>query len=208
MRPLFLGLALFSLAGPARADGSFPLSDGTNRASAVTLHCLSASGIAVPCGSASVPLIVNSPAGASSGNQAAQLALEGSTAAAAGTVSDTVYTGGAGSLISVLKGLWNVINSGISAVPVGGSPSSRSSNLVAQASTILFPVNGSRRYFAFQAPQGTAVWVNFLGGAAAPNAADCAYFPAGAFYESGQWVNRGAITMYSPVGTTVSAWEN
>ncbi len=208
MRPFLLGLALVTLSIPARADGSYPLAGGTNRASAVTLHCLSASGIALPCGNTSAPLVVVAPTGASLANQAAQIASEASTASAAGGISDAAYSGGAGSLVSLLKGLWAVVNSGISAIPVGGSPLSRSVNLVGQTSTLLFPVNGSRRYFAFQAPQATAVWVNFLGGLAAPNAADCAYFPAGAFYESGQWVNRGAITMYTPVSTAVSAWEN
>ena len=208
MRPFLLSLALVSFSIPAQADGSYPLADGTNRASAVTLHCLSSSGIALPCGNTASPLAVVAPSGASLANQAAQIASEASTASAAGGISDAPYSGGAGSLVSLLKGLWTVVNSGISAVPVGGSPLSRSLNLVAQTSTLVFPVNGSRRYFAFQAPQGTAVWVNFLGGLAAPNGADCAYFSAGAFYESGQWVNRGAITMYAPVGTAVSAWEN
>jgi hypothetical protein len=60
---------------------------------------------------------------------------------------------------------------------------------------------------AFQAPQTSFIWVNFIGGVAAPNAPDCAYFPAGAFYESGQFVTRGAITVYSPVVATISAWE-
>ena len=199
---------LIGLSDPAMADGSYPLADGTNRASAVTIHCLNSSGIATPCGSAASPMVVNNPTGANLVNQSAQVVSEASMATAAGNTGDVPYSGGAGTIVSVMKGLWSIMNSGIPAVPVGGAPLSRSSTLVAQTSTAIFPANANRRYFAFQAPQSTGVWVNFLGGSAIPNGVDCAYFPAGAFYESGQWVNRGAITMYSSVGAAVSAWEN
>ncbi len=100
------------------------------------------------------------------------------------------------------------LGSGVPAIPVAGQPVSRSlANAPALTSTPLFPANPSRRYMAFQAPQTSFIWVNFIGGVAAPNAPDCAYFPAGAFYESGQFVTRGAITVYSPVVATISAWE-
>ena len=208
MRVLTFFVALLSLSASAKADGSYPLADGTNRASAVTLHCANSSGIAVPCGNLSSPLVVNAPTGATLANQSTQIASETSIATASGSTNDAAYSGGAGSVVSILKGLWNVVSGGIPAVPVGGSPLSRSASVSAQTSTLLFPANNIRRYFAFQAPQSTAIWVNFLGGTAAPNGADCAYFPAGAFYESGQWVNRGSITVYAAVGTVVAAWEN
>jgi len=92
------------------------------------------------------------------------------------------------------------------AVPVGGQPASRSAS-ISPTSTAVFPANTSRRYLAFQAPQNSFIWVNFVGGTAAPNARDSIYFAAGSFYESGQYVTQGAITIYSPVATTISAWE-
>jgi hypothetical protein len=100
------------------------------------------------------------------------------------------------------------LGSGVPAIPVAGQPLSRTlSNAPASTSTTLFPANPSRRYMAFQAPQTSFIWVNFMGGVAAPNAPDCAYFPAGSLYESGQFVTSGAITVYSPVVATISAWE-
>jgi hypothetical protein len=92
------------------------------------------------------------------------------------------------------------------AVPVGGQPASRSTS-ISPTSATLFPANPSRRYLAFQAPQASFIWVNFLGGTAAPNAHDCIYFAAGSFYESGQYVDQGSITIFSPVSATISAWE-
>jgi hypothetical protein len=95
----------------------------------------------------------------------------------------------------------------VTTVPAGGALASRSLNVPAGASTTLFAANPNRHYFGFQAPQASAVWINFLGGAAGPNLPDCAYFPAESFYESGQFVNRGAITVYTSVSMTISAWE-
>jgi hypothetical protein len=92
------------------------------------------------------------------------------------------------------------------AVPVGGQPASRSAS-ISQTSTTVFPANAARRYLAFQAPQASFIWVNFVGGAAAPNGRDCIYFAAGSFYESGQYVTQSAITIFSPVAATISAWE-
>jgi hypothetical protein len=106
-----------------------------------------------------------------------------------------------------MKGVYTWLSGGVTAVPAGGSLASRTLAVQAGASTTLFSSNLSRHYLGFQAPQGSPIWINFLGGAAGPNLPDCAYFPAGAFYESGQFVNRGAITVYSPVSMTISAWE-
>lgn len=208
MKTLVFGALFLAAAIPAHADGSYVLPDGTNRAPAVTLHCVAPGGGAVPCGTSGTPMVVTVPTGATAGNQASQITAEQSSAAALGSVTDTPYSGGSGSLAAILKGLWGALTSGVAAVPVGGAPISRSAMLIANTSTAVFPVNAQRRYIAFQAPQGTYVWVNFLGGQASPNGTDCSYFPAGALYESGQWVNRGVISVYAPVAVSFSAWEN
>ena len=52
------------------------------------------------------------------------------------------------------------------------------------------------------------MWVNVVGGPAVPNGPDCAYFAPGSFYESGQFINRGAITVYAASAAMFSAWEN
>lgn len=119
-------------------------------------------------------------------------ATQGMNAAPCGTAANPVtVSGGAGVVV----------------IPVGGAPVSRSLSLAAQQSTTLFVANPARRYLAFQAPQGSPIWVNLVGGTAAPNAPDCIYFGAGSFYESGTYVNRNAITVYSPVAATISAVE-
>jgi hypothetical protein len=121
---------------------------------------------------------------------------------------DSVYAGGAGTLSGLLKGIWTVLTGGVPATPVGGSPISRSAALPAAQSFQVFPANPSRRYLAFQAPQNTGVWVNFTGGTAAPGGVDCAFFAAGSIYESGQFVDRGAVTMSAAVAVAIAAWEN
>ena len=198
------------LTTSAFAGGSFLLPDGINRAPAIALHCVGVGNIAVPCGTAISPLVVSSlpSAGASSSsNQVSQLAIEASTALVLGATTDASFTGGPGSLVSLLKGLWTVLGTGVPALPVGGQLTSRTINLVALQSTSLFSTNLGRKYLSFQVPQSTYVWINLMGGAAAPNAPDCAFFAAGTFYESGQFVNRGAITVYAPAAVTLSAWE-
>ena len=192
----------------ALAAGPYVLSDGISRAPAVTLHCKSNGNIVVPCGTATTPLVVTQGSGsATSANQQTQVAAEQASAQALGGPADTPYAGGSGSVTSVLKSVWSVLGAGVSAIPVGGVPVSRSLSVTAAQTTTLFPVNPARRYLSFQVPQGSYVWINLLGGTAAPNAIDCAYFAPGTFYESGQYVNRGAITVYSPVAAVISAWE-
>jgi hypothetical protein len=110
-------------------------------------------------------------------------------------------------MAALLKGLVGLLANGVVATPMGGQPVSRSITIVAQQNTILFAANPTRHYLAFQAPPGVAIWVNMLGGIAGPNFVDCAYFAAGTFYESGAFVNRGSITVYSPVATAIAAWE-
>ncbi len=197
------------LASPAAAGSSYVLPDGTNRAPAVTLHCVTSSGAAVACGTAANPLVVSAPVGGSSAaNQVVQIGAEQASAQALGGVADTAFTGGQGSMIAVLKALWSVASAGIPALPAGGTLTSRTVALPAATSTQVFAANATRRYLSFQVPQGSAVWVNVMGGPAVPNGSDCAYFAAGSFYESGQFINRGAITVYAASAVMFSAWEN
>ncbi len=210
MRVLCAAVLILS-SGKVFAGTPYVLQDGVTRAPAMVLHCKTGGNVVVPCGTTTTPLVVTGGTGgggsATASNQQSQIAAEQSSATALGTPADTPYAGGSGSVTAVLKGVWSVLGGGISAVPIGGVPTSRSLSVAAQQSITLFPVNASRHYLALQVPQGSYIWVNFLGGVAAPNAVDCAYFAAGTFYESGQYVNRGAITVYSPVAATVSAWE-
>ena len=129
-----------------------------------------------------------------------QCATGNGGSAACGTATSPLYvTGG-----SPLPAGTNMIGQ---TAPYAGGLISRSVTVSAGTSTQLFPVNAQRHYLAFQAPQNTGIWVNRLGGTAAPNAADCAYFPAGTLFESGNFVNTGAVTVYAPVSVTISAWE-
>ena len=125
----------------------------------------------------------------------------------AGTQQDSPYTGGSGTTIALLKGIVATLAGGIPAIPVGGSFISRSTSLSAAQNTALFPTNAARRYLAFQVPAGTSVWLNFLGGTASPNGVDCVQFGAGTFYESGGFVPRGLVNVYTPVAVNISAWE-
>lgn len=210
MRLGIVGSLVFGvLASPAAAGSSYVLPDGTNRAPAVTLHCVGANGNAIACGTAGNPLVVTAPAGAASAsNQAVQIGAEQASAQAIGTVGDAAFTGGQGSMVSVLKALWSVVSAGVPALPVGGLLTSRSLTLQAATSTQVFPANAARRYLSFQVPAGSAVWINLVGGPATPNGQDCAYFAAGSFYESGPFINRGAITVYTAVSGMFSAWES
>jgi len=209
MRMFVVGCSALMCCQPAYANGSYLLADGVNRAPAVTLHCAGASGTAQPCGTSSNPLAVTAPVGgATAANQTTQVSAEQSSAQALGTPTDGVFVGGAGTLTGLLKGIWTVLTGGVPAMPVGGAPTSRSTTLPAAQSFQVFPANPARRYLAFQAPQNTGVWVNFTGGPAAPGGTDCAFFAAGSLYESGQFVDRGAITMSAAVAVAIAAWEN
>ena len=204
----FVCVAAVGMCGPAYAGGSYVTPDGLNRAAAVTLHCAVTTGTAAPCGVAANPLVVSpSPGGSSSSNQLNQIAVEQSSAQGIGSPGDSAFNGGNGSLISLLKGLWFALSTGVPAVPSNGVLTSRTVTLTGQQSFLVFPANPSRRYLSFQVPQSTFVWVNLIGGSAVPNGPDCAYFAPGTFYESGQFVNRGAIAVYAPVAVTFSAWE-
>ncbi len=210
MRGSRTAVLFFAVCSPvwAQTGNSFITSDGSSRAPAVTMHCVGSGNVAIPCGTSAQPLYVagSSPL-ASSNNQATQILSEQSIAAAAGTPQDAPYTSGSGSTIALLKSLLSAFVTGISAVPASGPLVSRSAMVPATQSTQLFPPNLARHVFALQAPAGSALWVNFLGGVAAPNGVDCVQLSAGALYESGQFVTRSAVTVYTPVSVSVAAWE-
>ena len=204
------GLVPALLTTPAVAGGgSYVLPDGTNRAPAVALHCVTPGGVAVVCGTAANPLVVSAPVGVSSAaNQAVQIGAEQASSQALGTTADAAFTGGAGSMVALLKALWSASTIGVPALPAGGTLTSRTTSLPAATSTQVFAANPARKYLSFQVPQGVPVWINVIGGPAAPNAPDCAYFAPGTFYESGQFINRGAITVYVQTAVVFSAWES
>ncbi len=210
MRKVILQVMVICLlSGAAVAGNSQLLPDGVSRSASVTLHC-SADGVhATPCGVVANPLVIMPVAGgATAGNQGTEITAQQSLVQSVGNGNDAAYSGsGAGTLVGILKGLLTVMNQGIPAIPVGGQPVSRSLSVPAQQSIVLFNANLARRYLAFQAPSGSGVWVNLVGGTAAPNGVDCAYFTAGSLYESGSFVNRGSITIYAPIAITISAWE-
>ncbi len=211
MMRIFHGTILFlSLGGTADAQtgNSFVTSDGLNRAPAVSLHCVATGNVAVPCGTSGQPLYVSGPSPlANSSNQTAQIQSEQAIAAAAGTPQDPAYSSGAGSAVALLKGMFAVLAVGITAQPASGVLVSRTAAVSASQSTQLFPPNSTRHSLAFQAPAGSALWINFLGGVAAPNGTDCVQLSAGTLYESGPYVTRSAVTVYAPVAVSISAWE-
>jgi hypothetical protein len=186
---------------------SYVTGDGVNRAPAVTLHCVSRS-TSVPCGTSAVPIVVAPVAGgATAVNQGTEITIQQALSNTLGSQSDPVYAGGNGSTITLLKGLFASLTAGTTSLPAGGQPVSRSLSVAAAQSTQLFPANAGRHYLGFQVPPGTAIWVNFVGGSAAPSGIDCISLPAGTVYESGPYVIRGPISIYSPIGTAISAWE-
>jgi hypothetical protein len=207
-RIAFAGLLAAYTAAHAQTGGSFVTSDKINRAPAVTIHCAGAGSMAVPCGTSGQPIFVTgtSPL-ATSTNQATEIQSQQAIAAAVGTPQDPLYSGGSGSSISLLKGVFSSLAAGVSANPAGGSLVSRSISLAAGQSTSLFPANPARHYLAFQAPQGGSIWVNFVGGTASPNGIDCVQLSAGTFYESGQFVTHGTVNIYASVAVSISAWE-
>ena len=224
-----LFLVIVFSGSAAQAQSSVLTQNRIDRAPAVTLDCVNVTtGLAMPCGTLLNPLVVtgSSIAGgsASATNQQTQITAEQAISNTAGTQTDTLY-GGSGNttLIGVLKGVFSLLNGTLTvkqnvALPTGSnmigqvSPIatplvSRTITVAAATSTTLFTSNAARHYLSFQAPQSTGIWVNRVGGTAAVNGADCAYFPAGALFESGNYVSNGAITVYSPNAVTISAWE-
>jgi hypothetical protein len=192
----------------AQMGNSYVTADGINRAPAVALHCVGPGNVAAPCGTAGQPLIIAGPNPlATASNQSNQLQYEQAIAAAAGTQQDNPYSGGPGTTIALLKGLIATFGGGVTALPASGTFISRSTSLPAVQSVMIFPANLGRHYIAFQVPSGNSIWLNFLGGVASPNGIDCVQFSAGTFYESGGFVTRGAVSVYTPIAVAISAWE-
>lgn len=207
-RAVIGSLCVICSISPAFAGNSYVLPDGISRAMAVTVHCATGPGTAVACGTQAQPLVVTpSPGAATSANQNAEISTQQGISQAVGTQADPIYMNGPGSMVSLLKAVESALTGGIQSVPVGGQPVSRSTTVNSLSSNFIFQSSPTRRYLAFQAPQTSFIWVNFLGGVAAPNALNCVYFAPGSFYESGQYVTHGAISIYSPVTATISAWE-
>lgn len=229
-RTVLLLMAIALSGRAAHAQSSTLTQNRIDRAPAVTLDCINVTtGLAVPCGTSLNPLVVSgasSVAGgsASATNQQTQITTEQAISNAAGTQADALY-GGSGNttLVGVLKGVFSLLNGTLAikesaALPTGSNVIgqvapvatplvSRTITVAAGTSTTLFAVNAARHYLSFQAPQSTGIWINRVGGTAAVNGADCAYFAPGALFESGNYVNSGAVTVYSPNAVTISAWE-
>ena len=216
-------------SGAAHAQSSTLTQNRIDRAPAVTLDCVNVTtGLAVPCGTLLNPLVVSggglAGGSASATNQQTQITAEQAISSAAGTQADSLY-GGSGNttLVGALKGVFSLLNNTLTVKQIAPLPSgsnvigqmspivgplvSRTITVAAGTSTTLFTANATRHYLSFQAPQSTGIWVNRVGGTAAVNGADCAYFSAGALFESGNYVSSGAITVYSPNAVTISAWE-
>ena len=215
--------------GEAYAQSSTLTQNRVDRAPAVTLDCVNvATGLAVPCGTLLNPLVVTGGSvtggSASATNQQTQISTEQAISSAAGTQADALY-GGSGNttLVGALKGVFSLLNgtlvvkqsaalpSGNNVIgqvsPIAGPLVSRTITVAAGTSTMLFTANAARHYLSFQAPQSSGIWVNRVGGTAAANGADCAYFSPGALFESGNYVSSGPITVYSANAVTISAWE-
>ncbi len=229
-RSALLLIATAITGGTAHAQSSTLTQNRVDRASAVTLDCVNVTtGLAIPCGTLLNPLVVtggSTVAGgsASATNQQTQITAEQAISSAAGTQADALY-GGSGNttLVGVLKGVFSLLNGTLAVKETAALPSgsnvigqvapvaaplvSRTITVAAGTSTTLFAANAARHYLSFQAPQNTGIWINRVGGTAAVNGADCAYFAPGALFESGNYVNSGVITVYSPNAVTISAWE-
>lgn len=104
-----------------------------------------------------------------------------------------------------------VITAGTVAVsnqgPINGLPVTRSANFPAAASIVLVAGNVARKFLLFAMPQTSDGWVNFNGGAAAPNAADCFYMQPGEKFLSTGYVPQGQISLYVTAGGEVPAIE-
>lgn len=91
----------------------------------------------------------------------------------------------------------------------GGTPTSRSLVTVATTSTQLMAANASRKYFKIAAPQTQGVWLNFIGGTAAPNGADSYFLGAAQIWETStpNYVTQAKISYYSTAASLEIAAE-
>ena len=173
--------------------------------------------VADSAGEASLATIAANTAGlATATGQVSALTQQSATATASGTPADAAYSGsGSGSLIALLKGIFaeeatgNTSLTAIAANTAAPAPRvlvSRSvATTAAGTSSALVAANAARRLLRVQAPQGSGVWLNLLGGTAGANAPDCLYLAPGDVFE-GQDTN--AATYWCATGGLVlSAWE-
>ena len=173
--------------------------------------------VADSAGEASLATIAANTAGlATATGQASALTQQSATATASGTPADAAYSGsGSGSLIALLKGIFAEEATGNTslttiatntAAPAPRVLVSRSvATTAAGTSSALVAANAARRLLRVQAPQGSGVWLNLLGGTAGANAPDCLYLAPGDVFE-GQDTN--AATYWCATGGLVlSAWE-
>ena len=211
----------------ALAQSNFVLGDGLTRAPAVTLACPTGAGATVAgCGGPTSPLVVTGtiPGSSTAANQQAQTALLQGMVSAVGTPGDVAGSSTApSSIVALLKTIGSLLSAPVTvvlgaALPVGanmigqvapaaGGLTSRTVQVPAGQSTMVFLANPSRRYLSFQAPQTTFIWVNRMGGTAVPNGPDCFYFPSGALFESGSFVSTGGLSVYAPTAVQISAVE-
>ena len=91
--------------------------------------------------------------------------------------------------------------------PVNGAPVTRSANFTAATNTVLVATNPARKFLLFQMPQTSDGWVNFIGGVAAPNAADSFYMQAGEKFLSTGYVPDGQVSLYVTTGGEVPCIE-
>jgi hypothetical protein len=100
-------------------------------------------------------------------------------------------------------------NLGFLNVAVNGqmTPVSRSVVSVQNVSTQLMPANPNRKYMLIFSP--IALWINFIGGAAAVNGADSFPIVAGGIYETGQYCSVDQINYFSSAvaGSEIAAIE-
>lgn len=91
----------------------------------------------------------------------------------------------------------------------GGTPTSRSLVTVATTSTQLMAANAARKYFKIAAPQTQGIWLNFIGGAAAPNGTDSYFLGQGQIWETStpEYVTQGKISYYSTAASLQIAAE-
>jgi hypothetical protein len=110
----------------------------------------------------------------------------------------------------------NAQNNSGGAIPVyvtsgggGGLTITNRSATFNTGSTSAVPANANRRYLFIQtATNGRDIWLNFMGGAAAPNTAGSFLLAAGQTYESGTNVPPGQVFLHSAAdGTAVTIME-
>ena len=91
--------------------------------------------------------------------------------------------------------------------PATGAQTDHSITAPVASSTTLMPANANRKFYYFQLPQTSDGWVNFTGGAAAPNALGSFYFGYGEKGYSIAFCTTGEINIYVTLGGVVAALQ-